>query len=215
VPIRALLLDFDGTLSDSLPALRRVYERFVTELGGAATDDEFDALNGPPLRDVVEHLCVTHQQRAHSKADIEKYERLVAEASGRILPAKGTAALLEAANASGIACAIVTSSKADLVKSWLEANGFAGRCDLIVSGEDVSEGKPGPEPYRLALARLGLNPEEALAIEDSPSGVQSARAAGIRTLWVGRPSEAGDGVAGIDTLNDALAHFVTPDGSGG
>jgi hypothetical protein len=142
VPTRALLLDFDGTLADSLPALRRVYERFVAGLGGEASEDEFDALNGPPLREVVQRLCITHQQREHSDEDFELYEKLVAEELLRIAPAADTDVLLDAAIARGIRCAIVTSNQADLVTTWLEANGLGERCNVIVSGEEVNEGKP-------------------------------------------------------------------------
>lgn len=204
MPIRALLLDFDGTLADSLPALRRVYERFVIDLGAKPNGDEFDALNGPPLRDVVESLCMAHQSRAHAAEDLDRYYRLIADELVRIEPAAGASELLNAARSRGIATAIVTSSKAELVWSWLEAVGL--HFDLIVAGDDIAEGKPSPAPYTMALRKLGVVPEQALAIEDSPSGIRSATAAGIRTLRLGHGVSTGAEEACIASLEDAVAY---------
>lgn len=209
--VRALLLDFDGTLADSLPALRQLYERFVSDLGGEPSAEEFEALNGPPLRRVVEALCVTHQQRPSCDEDVKLYQQLLAEEMLRVAPAAEVGALFDAADERGIQCAIVTSNRADLVAAWIEANGLSRRCGVIVSGEEVREGKPSPEPYLLALKRLGLRPEQALAIEDSRSGVSSATAAGIRTLWLTKAGSGCTGVATIDSLGGAVAYL---DGTG-
>jgi len=202
--IRALLLDFDGTLAESLPALRRAYERFVAALGGVASTAEFDSLNGPPLREVVERLCVQHQGRPHSTDDLDAYHDLVAEEWTCVAPARGARNLLDAAAGQGIRCAIVTSSTADLVSAWLRANDLADSCDLIISGDDVEAGKPSPEPYQLALDSLGVSPDEALAIEDSVSGVLSATAAGIPTLRLTRSASAGTEAACIATLEEGV-----------
>lgn len=201
--IRALLLDFDGTLADSLPALRHVYERFVSSLGGRPSSGEFDALNGPPLREVVEALCVTHQGRAHSNQDLEQYHHLIVDELTHIEPAPGARELLDAARYRGVRCAIVTSGRTELVQSWLEGANL--QIDLIVSGDDVAEGKPSPAPYRLALQRLGVEPEEALAIEDSEFGVRSAITAGIRTLSLS--SVQTPGATCIESLASAIEYL--------
>lgn len=205
--LRALLLDFDGTLADSLAAMRRVYERFVTDLGGVPTSDEFEALNGPPLRQIVRHLCLAHQQRSDCEADLRSYVSLIAEELSRIRPASGADLLLERAKANGFWCVVVTSGEADLVTAWLRTAGLDKHFDLIVSGGDVKDGKPSPAPYQFALQRLGLRPEEALAIEDSESGVTSATSAGIATLRLGGAAPAGSETACITRLEEALAYL--------
>jgi HAD superfamily hydrolase (TIGR01509 family) len=200
-----LLLDFDGTLADSLPALRRVYERFVIGLGGEPSSDEFDALNGPRLREVVERICVAHEGRPHSAEDLTRYACLIEEELARVEPARDADTLLSAARARGIRCAIVTSSSASLVESWLDAAHL--HVDLLISGDDLAEGKPSPAPYQLALRQLGVAAEEALAIEDSVLGVQSATAAGIPTLRLSSAPGAGPEKACIATLADALPYL--------
>lgn len=205
--LRALLLDFDGTLADSLPAMQRVYDRFVTDLGGVPTAAEFERLNGPPLRDVVESLCATHQQRQHNHEDIAAYLAHIEEELVRTRPTEGARLLLERAQTCGIRCGLVTSGKADLVAKWLNANGLSDLCPVVVSGDDVKEGKPSPAPYLLAVDRLGIRADEALAIEDSLAGVAAATSAGIPTLRLGEPTDAATELASIQTLTDALPYL--------
>lgn len=205
--VRALLLDFDGTLADSLAAMRRVYERFVTDLGGKPSDDEFDALNGPPLRDVVESICRTHQDREHGPNDLQTYQRLIDDELKRVVPSAGTDVLLEAAADRDIRCGIVTSGKPDLVQAWLERQQLADRCPLVVCGDDVANGKPSPEPYLLALERLGVAPTDTLAVEDSAAGVASAVGAGIPTLHLTAEGHADVALAGIANLAEAVPYL--------
>lgn len=206
--VRALLLDFDGTLADSLSAMRRVYERFVTQLGGTPSDDEFDALNGPPLRDVVASLCRAHGGRAHEPRDMESYERLIDEELRCVTPNLGARSLLDAAAERGIRCGIVTSGKADLVEAWLDGSELSDRCPLLVSSDDTANGKPSPEPYLAALDKLGVLPADALAIEDSPAGVASATSAGIPTLHLTSGAKSGPALARISGLADAVPYFA-------
>jgi HAD superfamily hydrolase (TIGR01509 family) len=207
VTVRALLLDFDGTLADSLSAMRRVYGRFVTQLGGTPSDDEFDALNGPPLRDVVESLCRTHGGRAHEPRDRQSYERLIDEELRNVTPNLGIERLLDAAAERSIRCGIVTSGNANLVEAWLDARELGDRCALLVSSDDVANGKPSPEPYLAALEKLGVSPADAVAIEDSPAGVASATAAGIPTLHLTAGAKCGPAVARISGLVDAVPYL--------
>jgi HAD superfamily hydrolase (TIGR01509 family) len=90
-----------------------------------------------------------------------------------------------------------------LVRSWLQSTAI--EVDVIISGDDVAEGKPSPAPYQLALQKLGVPAGEALAIEDSESGVRSATAAGVRVLRLSnvRTSDA----TSIGKLTEALDYL--------
>jgi beta-phosphoglucomutase-like phosphatase (HAD superfamily) len=85
--------------------------------------------------------------------------------------------------ADGVPCALVTMSYRRLVEAVL-AGLPAGTFTTVVAGDDVSRGKPHPEPYLTAAARLGAAPADCVAIEDSPTGVASAEAAGVPVLAV-------------------------------
>jgi HAD superfamily hydrolase (TIGR01509 family) len=119
----------------------------------------------------------------------------------------GAQDLLSALGFCGVPCALVTMSYrrlADAVLAGLPPRTFAA----VVSGDDVARGKPHPEPYLTAAARLGVPPSACLAIEDSPTGIASAQAAGVPVLAVPLqvpiPAAAGRQVVG--TLSGLTPH---------
>ena len=95
----------------------------------------------------------------------------------------GARRLLADLQAAGVPCAMVTMSWEALARVVVDALG-PGTFRAVVTGDMVRNGKPDPEPYLLAAHRLGVDPRECLAIEDSPTGVRSARAAGCVVLAV-------------------------------
>ena len=199
--LRALLLDFDGTMGDSLPLLIRAYEQFVEGLGGTPSPGEFESLNGPPLHEVVDRLCRTHQGRASSAADLRTYEAAVDAGFPWVAPAPGLSELLKRARELGLLVAVVTSNSTARVTNWLEANRFAHLVDAIVCGDEVREGKPSPEPYLRALEKLDVSANDALAIEDGYAGVRSAQSAGIRAVQL---APGGPDAGAIGSLVDAI-----------
>jgi HAD superfamily hydrolase (TIGR01509 family) len=90
--------------------------------------------------------------------------------------------------------AVVTGTWRENVAAVLKAAGLERSFETIVSKEDVRSPKPDPEPYRSALARMNLEPVDAIALEDSATGLASARSAGIRALAVGHRKPKGDWV---------------------
>jgi HAD superfamily hydrolase (TIGR01509 family) len=103
----------------------------------------------------------------------------------RALP--GTTELLAALRAEGVPMALVSSSYRVLVDAVLQ-HGF-GPFDVTVAGDEVTHGKPAPEPYLLACTRLGVDPRQCVVLEDSGAGVASGEAAGCAVVAV--PSVAG------------------------
>lgn len=195
---RVLLLDFDGTLVDSLGFLRLVYARFVRSLGGAPSTAEFESLNGPPIAEVVDRLCRRHQASGSSREHVRRYEALIDRGFAALPMMRGASALLRAAARLGVPSYIITANRCRRVQQWLEANGLARLCRVLVSGDDRVEPKPSAAPYLLALHRLGLVPHQAVAIEDSDAGSRAASLAGIETIKLG---------AGHDDQEGAI-HFV-------
>jgi HAD superfamily hydrolase (TIGR01509 family) len=104
--------------------------------------------------------------------------------------------------------AVVSGTWRENVEVVLDAAGLADAFELIVAKEDVTRRKPDPEAYRLALDKLGLPPESVVALEDSPTGIAAARAAGIgRIIAVGHRRPRGDWAEGAEYL-DAVASMV-------
>jgi HAD superfamily hydrolase (TIGR01509 family) len=204
---RALLVDLDGTLADSLGVMRAVYDRFLARFGLTGTDEEFTALNGPPTTEVVRALHAAHALPGSQDSLMSTFLGLVAEAYGAVEPSPGAGTLLGAARQAGWATGVVTSGPSGPARDWLRAAGLFDLVDEVVGGDMVSRGKPDPEPYVTALRGLSAPAEGSVAVEDSAPGVAAAVGAGLRTFLYrpGAPDgEAMDGVAGVVTRLDEL-----------
>ncbi len=105
-------------------------------------------------------------------------------ASGRLALKDGVPALLDALDRRGLPRAVATSSGRHRALHHLQHAGIAERFGSIVTRDDVSRGKPDPEPYLTAAAALGVGPAACLALEDSHTGVRAAHAAGMRVVMV-------------------------------
>jgi len=184
----AVLWDLDGTLIDSEPYWMIEEQLLVADFGGRWSHQDALALVGRALLDSAAYIV------AHSPVSLAPQsvvERLVAGVAGRVRDnapwRPGALELLGELRASGVPTALVTMSHrpiTDAVTHALAAALPGGGFDVIVSGEDVRQGKPHPEPYLTAAARLGLAADTCLAVEDSETGARSATAAGARTVVV-------------------------------
>lgn len=99
--------------------------------------------------------------------------------SGRLAPMPGLTRLLDRLEAHGIAVALATSAPAPNVTHTLDQIGLAHRFPVIVRGDEVARGKPAPDVFLAAAARVGSTPPQCLAFEDAPMGITAARAAGM------------------------------------
>lgn len=184
-PLAAVLWDLDGTLVDTEGYwMEREFE-LVAEYGtGAWTQAHAHALVGRDLRDAARYiglhggvtLPIDHIVHLLLDGVIERVQR-------RVPWRPGARELLADLRDAGIACALVTMSwrrLTDALLPALPADSFV----TVVTGDDVAQGKPHPEAYLTAAARLGVSPQHCLAIEDSPTGARSAQAAGCVTLTV-------------------------------
>jgi HAD superfamily hydrolase (TIGR01509 family) len=183
---RGILFDLDGTLAMSMGVMKAAYFEFLSSHSTDGSNDEFDSLNGPPLRDVVRTLCRTHKLTGTFEKNYEKYLTLVATRYSDVQPVEGSSEILEFAKSNGLRTALVTSNSRAVVSAWLKANGLESSFDVICSGDDISRGKPDPEPYQVAMAELSLEPSECVAVEDSRQGFISASSAQLHTFIVQR-----------------------------
>lgn len=201
VECRGVLFDVDGTLVDSAEAIRGAWRSLAVTLGldpepvvaasvAARAQDLVDRFVPPDLRERAIELSRT--------AGLEAARSVVA------LP--GAAALLAAIPASSWGC--VTSGRAEIVTTRLRAAGLPVP-EVFVTSEDVDRGKPDPQPYVRGAERLGLDPVDCVAFEDTTDGVAAARAAGMTVVAVvGTFSPADLRGAGADVLVDDLRRLV-------
>ncbi len=181
---QAVLWDMDGTIVDTESYWIAAEFDIVESHGGTWSVDHGKALVGSDLLDSGRYI------RKHGGVNLDPHtivemllDRVVASVQKEIPWRPGARELLAAVREAGIPTALVTMSWkrfADEVVAALPMDSF----DVVVVGEDVENGKPHPDPYLLAAQRLGIDPSQCLAIEDSPTGVASALAAGCTVLAV-------------------------------
>jgi beta-phosphoglucomutase len=206
--VKALLLDFNGTLSDDEPLLCRIFQELFAEAGRPLTEPEYyDRLAGFSDREIV-RMWLGRDDPGLVERKIARYREL---ADGSTVPAEAREAVHAAAEA--VAVAVVSGSARAEVEPVLAAAGLTDVVRLIVSADDIERSKPDPEGYLLALRRLGLGPDDAVAVEDSEAGVAAAKAAGIycvavtTTLPAGRLSEADELAERVD--RDLISRLVS------
>lgn len=184
--VDALLLDMDGTLVDSGPSVERAWTKLFEEHGSNRTFDH--TLHGMPARgvlaDVFPDMPADEIEAAHARV-----EDLEVEDAKRISILPGTARLIgelqSAAERLGRPTwTIVTSCTRRLFEARWAITDLPFPEETLVTADQVSRGKPDPEPYVLGAERLGVDPSRALVIEDSLGGLASARAAGCPAIAV-------------------------------
>ena len=201
MPLHALLFDFDGVLADTENIHVAAWQRTLAELGWEVPDAECARAVEEDDRDFAASVFAA-QKVAH--ADVagwvlrkQALTITMLNDSPRVYP--GVAALVEAVRGR-LRLAVVSGTWRANVETVLQASGLSGAFELIVAKEDVAAGKPAPDCYRLALERLGLEPTQAIALEDSPTGLIAARGAGLRVLAVGHRRPIGDWVGSADYI---------------
>ena len=199
----AVLWDMDGTLVDTEPYWIQAEFDLVAEFGGTWTDEDAHTLVGSALLTAAAYI------RERGGVDLEPEEivqrlltRVIAGVRGHTPWQPGARPLLAELVAAGVPCALVTMSYASLAGAVVEQLP-EGTFAAVVTGDQVTHGKPHPEPYLLAAEQLGVDPTKCIAIEDSPTGVASAEAAGCVAVAVPHVAhvEAAPGRILVDTLD--------------
>lgn len=198
----AVLWDMDGTLVDTEPYWIDTEHELAAAHGATWSQEHALNLVGQDLLTSGAYI------REHMSLDLTPAEivdvlldGVVARVREAVPWRPGARELLSDLTEAGVPCALVTMSYqrfVDPILAALDGDPFA----VVVTGDQVARGKPHPEPYLTAVERLGLTPEDCLAIEDSGTGAASAIAAGCPTLCVPNHVEipAGPGRIFRDTL---------------
>jgi HAD superfamily hydrolase (TIGR01509 family) len=213
--LQAVLWDMDGTLVDSEPIWARVQIDLLASLGATWTIEDCVALVGSDLGDAVKVWMSRIPAGAIEPDELagRMYGEVVRSLKEEVVFRPGAVELLQALKRDGIPCALVSASyrvMIDAVMSHLPPDLF----DVIVAGDEVTNGKPHPEPYLTAARELDVDPVDCVVIEDSPGGTASGTAAGAFVVavpqWVEIPAAPRRlvieslGIVTPDSLRDLL-----------
>jgi len=180
----AVLFDMDGLLIDSEPVWYDVESEVVTRLGGIWSHEHQAACIGGTLDASCRYILdVTGASVSVEELTAMLLAGMVEHFRAGLPVHEGALELVDAVRARGVRTALVSSSYRVLVDAALDRIG-ADRFDISVVGDEISRGKPHPEPYLTACEKLAVDPARCVAIEDAVTGVQSAEAAGCVVVAV-------------------------------
>jgi HAD superfamily hydrolase (TIGR01509 family) len=185
MPIQAVIFDLDGLMVDSEPLARDAWRVLLSDYGHTLDQKTVDAALGLRLMDTSRlmkkrfGLPLSVEQIAERRAAI-----VLAAMPGKLKPMPGLYKVLAAIDARGLRRAVATSSSAPYAPAALREVGVADGFEVVITGDTVENGKPAPDIYLAVIEALTLSPAACLALEDSPNGVASAKAAGMRCIAV-------------------------------
>ena len=201
----------DGTLVDSDAAVERAWVSWAAEYG-VDPDAVLAVAHGSPGVQTIRRFRPDLDDRAVARIVARQLEKEYEDLSD-VVAAPGAAVLLSTLDRLSLPWAVVTSADVRLARSRLGAAGLP-EPPLLVTVEDVRVGKPDPEGYLLAAARLGFDPARCLVVEDAGPGVAAGRAAGAVVAGL-RGIDADVAVADLGELAELLQRAATDGASDG
>jgi HAD superfamily hydrolase (TIGR01509 family) len=182
--LHAVIFDMDGVLIDSHPAHRKAWRNFLRTLHREVCDDELDyILDGRKREDILRHFLgdiSSEQLKVYGQQKDAFFQKQTRQVSAT----PGLLGFLTHLRKMKIRMAVATSASEMRTYCTLEHLKLRNYFGAIVTSNDVEVGKPAPAIYRLACRKLDVSPDSAVAIEDAFSGVQAAKAAGLRCVAV-------------------------------
>ena len=183
--LKGVLFDLDGTVLDSMPWHIKAWQE-VFARHGIKIEDEFlylneGAIESSHLLDAVGKQGFPRDEPAIMALLLEQAEHFKGKYARFVAPFPDAGPVLKRLKERELSLALITSSTRPVVERILGRE-ISDLFSVIVTGDQVENGKPHPEPYLTGLSKLGLSPDEAVAVENAPAGINSAKAAGLTCL---------------------------------
>ena len=175
----------DGLMVDTEPLARAAWQRVVAPYGATIDDDLYGQMIG--RRSIESTQLVLDALRlpvAHEELVQRKTDEFLGSLTGELPVMPDLWTLLERIEALGLPWAVATSTPRPVAEIVLGKLGVTERVQALACGDEVANGKPAPDIFLLAAARLGVEPAACLALEDSAAGCAAAAAAGARVVAV-------------------------------
>lgn len=206
---RAALFDLDGTLVDSEPRSFAAWTRLFDAHGVPVDEAVIRGFTGRRGVDVIASVLHLFPGATVEALNAESLGYLREGDLPPLQPHAGAVELVRRTAAAGVPLALVTSGGRAYAEETLAVVGVREWFSVLVTADDVTDGKPHPQGYLQACTRLGVDPAESVAFEDAPAGVAAVRAAGGRCVAVAT-THGRDELDGADLVVDSLAEIDWP-----
>jgi HAD superfamily hydrolase (TIGR01509 family) len=208
--IEAVVFDVDGVLIDSEPVWERVRRKFVADRGGRWPDDAQDRMMGMSTAEWSAYMSEDFGLRIAPREVAQLViAAMTAEYQAHLPLLPGAVDAVRALSARW-RLGVASSAPKSLIEAVLDASGLRSAFAAAVSSEEVAQGKPAPDVYLEAAARLGVPPAAGAAVEDSSNGLRAAAAAGLAVIAVPRPEypPAADAIQRARVVLDSLTELT-------
>jgi HAD superfamily hydrolase (TIGR01509 family) len=202
--LAAILFDLDGTIVNTDPIHYQAWQQMLSSYN-VEIDEKFyksrisGRLNPEIVKDILPQLSVAEGQKF-----ADDKEALFRQLASHLQPLSGFAELIAWTDTHQLKRALVTNAPRLNAEFMLEVLGVKEAFHTVILAEDCTAGKPDPAPYQVALNKLEINAKEAIALEDSPSGIRAAVAADIPTIGIASTHDP-------QVLQEVGAFMVIPD----
>jgi HAD superfamily hydrolase (TIGR01509 family) len=181
--IRAVLFDVDGTLLDSNDAHAHAWLDSLRGHGRSVAFDVVRSKIGMGGDKLLEEVAdIDHESELGRSITQRRASILKAHYLPDLGPYHGSRVLVDRLRSRGLSCAAVSSSTSEDLADLLRASGVADLMDYVVSADDVDRSKPDPDLVEIALDRVGVMPDEAVMIGDTPYDIEAGRRAGVAVI---------------------------------
>jgi beta-phosphoglucomutase-like phosphatase (HAD superfamily) len=183
---KGYIFDCDGTLAHSMPVHYAAWRQTAEENGTEMSEDLFYSLGGVPTTRIVEILNEKFGVKMDPEVVAKRKEDVYVQNMGNIQPLQEVTAFARKV-ATFAKVSVASGGYLPVVLKTLEAIGFKDFFPVIVTTEQVARGKPFPDMFLEAAKRMGVPANECLVLEDSPAGIEAAKAAGMDFSFIGKP----------------------------
>jgi HAD superfamily hydrolase (TIGR01509 family) len=191
IPDRAFggyIFDCDGTIADNMPLHYRAWSMAMADFGGEYPEDLFYAWGGRPTAVIVGLLNEKYGLALDVDETVQRKEKYYLTLIPEVVPVPEVMEIVKSMHGT-VPLSVASGGHRELVEATLDVFGIRDLFQAIVCAEDYERGKPHPEPFLLAAKLMSVPPEDCVVFEDSPIGIEAAKAANMAWVHVPGPLE--------------------------